>query len=460
MRLAVVLAPLVALGLYVLLRAFRGRPLSRFALNVVVALFLLVYLFVTAALGVFWVARMDLPAFDWHYLFGYCVVLLATLHVAFQLRLLSGYFRRASPPSLLLPDKSAFRPAVRVAAGVSAAVVLLGPLVWLTASALSEPSPARVEPGGQGGSLAKAGESAGRVEARRAREIWIERDEGRLSALDYLHEQSSYSRGGLFRKVSFAPARPPDSKGYPGARVVPLPTPATEAGLSLEARLSGTRPEGDRIVASARDVSLGELSDVLQYTSGVTSDAASSGGIALRAAASSGALYPVDLYVTHGSHGELAPGAYYYEPKRHALFALSAPAEKLAAALPDTELLRGATLTFVTAVTYDRTVSKYDVRSYRYVALDAGHVAANLLLAAAARGLACRPLALFDDAVASTALALDVESEGVLLVVPCQRGVAAEWAARIRRRNNARSSMNGCMSAAFCSMVPPRTPLP
>ena len=88
MKLLWVSAPILALGVYVLVRALRGRPLSRFTLNVVVALYLLGYVLTTAALGVFWVARMDLPAFDWHYLFGYCVVLLVVVHVGFQLRVL------------------------------------------------------------------------------------------------------------------------------------------------------------------------------------------------------------------------------------------------------------------------------------------------------------------------------------------------------------------------------------
>jgi SagB-type dehydrogenase family enzyme len=427
MRPLLVFAPLLALGCYVLVRAIRGRPLSRFALNVVVALFLLVYLFVTAALGVFWVARMDLPAFDWHYLFGYAVVLLATLHVAFQLRLLGAFFRRASPRALLSPDGSAFRPWVRRAAGGLGAALLLLPLVWLALPALREGEPARLrttarEEGAK--PAARPGPSRG---ASAAREIWIEREGGRISAFDYLHEQSSYSRSGMFRKVGVAPARPPDVKSYPAAVTVAFPGAAPEARLALGAALGERRAEGDRIIAgsAARAPALAELSDLVHYTAGVTRASAEGGGISLRAAASSGALYPVDLYLVSLGDGELARGIHYYDPKRHAALRLATPLEKLGGALPEPESLRDAALAFVTGVTFDRTVSKYDVRSYRYVALDTGHVVANLLLAGAARGFDCRPHALFDDGVAAEALALDLNVEAVSLVVTCRRGLAS-----------------------------------
>src|SRR5688572_4716959 len=106
MKLLLIAAPILGLALFVLVRALVGRPLSRFVLNVTVALFLLGYVLVTAALGIFWVARMDLPAFDLHYLFGYCVVLLVVVHLGFQLRILATFFRRISPKAWLVPEGS------------------------------------------------------------------------------------------------------------------------------------------------------------------------------------------------------------------------------------------------------------------------------------------------------------------------------------------------------------------
>ena len=51
MKLLLIAAPILSFALFVLVRALVGRPLSRFVLNVTVALFLLVYVLVTAALA-------------------------------------------------------------------------------------------------------------------------------------------------------------------------------------------------------------------------------------------------------------------------------------------------------------------------------------------------------------------------------------------------------------------------
>ena len=42
----------------------------------IVGLLLLFYFAATAGLGIFWVARQELPVFDWHYLFGYVTLVL------------------------------------------------------------------------------------------------------------------------------------------------------------------------------------------------------------------------------------------------------------------------------------------------------------------------------------------------------------------------------------------------
>jgi SagB-type dehydrogenase family enzyme len=422
-KLALVLSPLVAFAGYVLVRALRGRPLSRFALNIGVALFLLVYLLVTAALGVFWVARMDLPAFDWHYLFGYCVVLLAIVHIAFQLRILGSFFRRISPSALLSPNGSAFKPGVRIAAAIAGALVLLSPFAWLALVAVKGGAPARVSLGARSSEPTSAQTTADSAELGPRDAIWIEREDGRVSALDYLHEQSSYSRSGLLRSVGVAPARPPDVKEYAGAKHAPLPKPPVRANVSFDDVLRGARPGGHRVVTSDNGgkASLLELSALAYYAAGVTSAAAESGGILLRAAASSGALYPVDLYAITDEANGSGPKAYYYDPRRHTLFAVNAPVEHLGAGLARPEGIGDAAATFALAVTFDRTVQKYNVRSYRYVALDPGHVAANLVLAGTALGFTCRLLSLFDDTAVTSALALEPDVEAALLVVPCAR---------------------------------------
>jgi SagB-type dehydrogenase family enzyme len=89
------------------------------------------------------------------------------------------------------------------------------------------------------------------------------------------------------------------------------------------------------------------------------------------------------------------------------------------AAWPDVPGLRNAPLSFVFGSTFDRTAWKYTVRTYRYLGLDAGHVALNLAGAGHAVGLPCEPLAAFDDARLAAAFALDGSAEAPLFVLTC-----------------------------------------
>ena len=93
-KIVLVLLPLAAYGACLGVAAARGRLPARQSVNVQTSLLLMTYLLATASLGIFWVANQQLPVFDWHYLFGYCTVLLVTMHLCFNLplalRLLRG----------------------------------------------------------------------------------------------------------------------------------------------------------------------------------------------------------------------------------------------------------------------------------------------------------------------------------------------------------------------------------
>ncbi|MDW7967161.1 MAG: hypothetical protein RMI39_03440, partial [Thermoanaerobaculum sp.] len=78
---ALVLAPLVLVVFWFLLCRWLGKPLSRADLRALVGLLVGIYLAATAALGIFWVSRMELPVFDWHYLLGYCLLVVAAWHL-------------------------------------------------------------------------------------------------------------------------------------------------------------------------------------------------------------------------------------------------------------------------------------------------------------------------------------------------------------------------------------------
>jgi SagB-type dehydrogenase family enzyme len=87
-----------------------------------------------------------------------------------------------------------------------------------------------------------------------------------------------------------------------------------------------------------------------------------------------------------------------------------------AAALRQDQVLKGPAVFVITAI-YERTEQKYgQERSPRYVQLEAGHAAQNLLLQAAALDLGAVPIGAFIDDVVKTALTLPADQQPLYLV--------------------------------------------
>ena len=96
----------------------------------------------------------------------------------------------------------------------------------------------------------------------------------------------------------------------------------------------------------------------------------------------------------------VTPDAYaHYRPQGHRLELLAERdlRREVAAAALEQPAVTGAPLTLVIAGVYARTAEKYGSRGRRYVELEAGHVAQNVLLQAVALGLAAIPIGSFDD---------------------------------------------------------------
>ena len=64
-----------------------------------------------------------------------------------------------------------------------------------------------------------------------------------------------------------------------------------------------------------------------------------------------------------------------------------------------------------------RTATRYGARATRYMWLEAGHVAQNVLLEAVSLGLAAVPVGAFDDAAVATVLGLP-DGEVPLYLIP------------------------------------------
>ena len=189
-------------------------------------------------------------------------------------------------------------------------------------------------------------------------------------------------------------------KAYPGAPRVALPPVALDTGLDrgmATARAIVTR-RSTRAYAPW-PMTLEELSRLLFLTSGIT---AGLHGNARRAAPSSGALYPIELYpVIHRVDG-VEPGVYHYAYREHALEQVRAgdfrtPVVEQGIAQ---EFLGECGIVLFVTMILQRMRPKYQDRSYRYGLLEAGHVGENAYLAATSMGLgACGIGAFMDDAI-------------------------------------------------------------
>ena len=183
-----------------------------------------------------------------------------------------------------------------------------------------------------------------------------------------------------------------------------LPPSILEGETSLEETLARRRSvrEFDDAPLTAEEV--GQL---LWAAQGLTDERG------FRTAPSAGALYPLELYLV------TAGGVFHYEPQGHQLSAVRGDDRRPAlyeAALSQEAVLQAPAVFVVTAV-YARTEQKYGAeRSPRYVHLEAGHAAQNLLLQAVALGLGAVPIGAFHDEQVQEVLGLPPDHEPLYLI--------------------------------------------
>lgn len=196
----------------------------------------------------------------------------------------------------------------------------------------------------------------------------------------------------------------PTPEAAPAGGVIQLSAPRTESDVSLERALLERRSVRE---FTTEELTLEEVSQLLWAAQGIT---ASWGG---RTAPSAGALYPLEVYAA------TSDGLYHYLPDGHRAEVVSTSDLRaaLAAAAGGQEAVADAPVVFAITAVPARTEAKYGGRAERYVQLEAGHVAQNVLLQAVALGLGGVPVGAFsDDAVAQV---LDLGSdEDPLYLIP------------------------------------------
>ena len=167
------------------------------------------------------------------------------------------------------------------------------------------------------------------------------------------------------------------------------------------------------------------LAHLLYFTAGVLRRKPYPGGeIYFRAAACTGALYHIDLYLVCGPLPDLEAGVYHFGPHDFALRRLRAGDHRaaLVEATANEPAVSAAPAILVCTSTFWRNAWKYQARAYRHCFWDGGTLLANLLAVAAARDLPARVVLGFVDDAVNRVLDLDDEREVALSLVALGRG--------------------------------------
>lgn len=238
---------------------------------------------------------------------------------------------------------------------------------------------------------------------------------------DEYHRRTKYTRESL--RDSWAldwDNKPPAYKEYADAPRLGLPTPDPRHTMDLDRALRERRSVRD---FTSRPLTSNDLSYLVWAATGIQRREE---GYAFRTAPSAGALYPIETYISVQRVELIKPGLYHYAIEPHALELLKEGdlGREVARGALGQGICAEAAAVFLWTAVFHRSKWKYRQRAYRYVYLDAGHIAENLYLTATALGLGCCTIgALFDDELNST-LGVDGEEESVLYLAAVGHPIA------------------------------------
>ncbi len=209
-------------------------------------------------------------------------------------------------------------------------------------------------------------------------------------------------------------------KIYPTLEVTRLPRDFRETGrAALDAISAPVRPApGDTVP------SLETLAQLLFFSAGVVrSKKHEQGETFFRAAACTGALYEIELYVVctdlageslpGASSAGLAAGVYHFGVAEFGLRQLRSGdfRQTLVEATASDPSIAHAPLTIICTGTYWRNAWKYRSRTYRHFGWDNGTILANLLAMSEASNLPCKIVTGFVDSQINQLLSLDTKRE-------------------------------------------------
>ncbi len=221
---------------------------------------------------------------------------------------------------------------------------------------------------------------------------------------------TKYARNKMERRTIDFSRQPETYKHYPDANRIALPEPKPNDSMQLSQII--TKRRSTRVYRNV-PVSMTQLANLLWYSTGIRER---EGRFEFRTAPSAGALYPIETYIVANRVEGLASGVYHYNIPGHQLEELRTGeyGMQTAHAALEQDMCADAAVVFIWSAVFARSMWKYGERAFRYIYLDAGHIAENLALACVDEGLAsCQIAALFDDE-ANNIVGIDGKEESVI----------------------------------------------
>jgi len=247
-----------------------------------------------------------------------------------------------------------------------------------------------------------------------------------IAAARAFHDATKHSLESVRRDVHSLDwdNQPRPFKVYPDLEPIVLPhefetspVPVLEALADPGDTETGTGPRD-----AALD--LATLAHLLYFTAGITKRRTYPGGEAyFRAAACTGNLHHIDLYVICADLPGLEAGVYQFGPHDGSLHRLRAGDHRavVVEATAGEPQVADAPVVLAFATTFWRNAWKYRTRAYRHAFWDSGTLLSNLLAIAAARRLAARIVLGFVDETLERLLDLDGAREATLGLVALGR---------------------------------------
>ena len=240
-----------------------------------------------------------------------------------------------------------------------------------------------------------------------------------LEATWAYHDGTKHSLESLYNDPHYMDFenQPLPFKIYSDLEPISLPQASPPPGVpALSAISTGSiHPDGNIVP----DIST--LASIFYYCAGITKRRAYPGGEMLfRAAACTGALYHIELYLVCGDLPDLEAGVYHLGAHDFALRKLRGGDYRstMVRASGNEPAMTNAPAVVVCTGTYWRNAWKYRARTYRHCFWDNGTILANLLAISAAHRLPARVVAGFTDESVNRLLGLDTQREVALSIVP------------------------------------------